>query len=409
MEKFKFIDLFSGIGGFHQAMSSIGGECVFASDIDLKCREVYKDNYGLDVNDDITEVKPQDIPPHNVICAGFPCQAFSKAGKRLGVKDPRGTLFFDVVRIAEYHKPEYMLLENVRNLASHDGGNTWNTIYNTLLDLGYSVSATPTIFSPHFIGIPQHRERVFIMCVRKDLGDIPEFHFNKENKKQCSVEDILLDDNEIPNLNEYKISEIQISIIELWNEFIKNLKTPLPGFPVWADRLKELDFEEDLDILPKWKRNFILKNNDLYLKNKEFLDSWLKKAWSNPNFKGSKAMFEWQAGKMEHPEIWDTIMQFRPSGLRVKKGTHFPALVAITQTSILGTRKRRLTPVECGRLQSFSSDFKFHEKDSISYRQLGNSVNVELVKLFAKFMFGDADIRNEYDYVNQYRKGVSLF
>lgn len=409
MKRFKFIDLFSGIGGFHQAMESIGGKCVFASDIDLKCREVYKANFNLEVNDDITKVEPHEIPEHNVICAGFPCQAFSKAGKRLGVQDSRGTLFFDVIRIAEFHRPEYMLLENVRNLAGHDGGNTWNTIYNTLIDLGYNVSKTPTIFSPHFIGIPQHRERVFIMCKRKDLGEIPEFHFNKENKKECSINDILLDDSEITNFNDYLISESEINVIDLWNEFIKNINTPLPGFPVWADRLTELNFDENLDVLPGWKRNFILKNNDLYLRNRDFLDIWLEKAWKNPNFKGSKAMFEWQAGKTDNPDIWDTIMQFRPSGLRVKRGTHFPALVAITQTSILGSRKRRLTPTECGRLQSFSSNFRFHPKDSISYKQLGNSVNVELVRLFARFMFGDEEIRGEYDYLNQFRKSLTLF
>lgn len=404
MDKFKFIDLFSGIGGFHQAMKSLGGECVFASDIDVKCREIYELNYGLKVNDDITKVNPESIPPHNVICAGFPCQSFSKAGKRLGVQDPRGTLFFDIIRIAEYHKPEYMLLENVRNLASHDGGMTWNTIYNTLIDLGYFVSQTPTIFSPHLIGIPQHRERVFIMCIRKDLGELPEFHFNKDNKIECSINDILIDDNQIENLDDYKISQNEESVIELWNEFVKNIKTPLPGFPVWADRLCELDLTENLEILPKWKSNFILKNHELYVSNKGFLDEWLKKAWLNPNFRGSKAMFEWQAGQTTSPEIWDTIMQFRPSGLRVKRGTHFPALVAITQTSIVGARRRRLTPYECGKLQSFNSNFKFHNKDSISYKQLGNSVNVELVKLFGSFLLNKDGVRSTYSFENQYKR-----
>ena len=136
---FKFIDLFSGVGGFHQAMESLGGECVYASDIDKKCREIYFENYGIVPNDDITKVDPKDIPAHNVICGGFPCQSFSKAGNRLGVQDPRGTLFFDIVRIAEYHKPEYLLLENVRNLAGHDQGRTWRTIYETLKDIGYNL------------------------------------------------------------------------------------------------------------------------------------------------------------------------------------------------------------------------------------------------------------------------------
>lgn len=402
---FKFIDLFSGVGGFHQAMESLGGECVYASDIDKKCREIYFENYGIVPNDDITKVDPKDIPAHNVICGGFPCQSFSKAGNRLGVQDPRGTLFFDIVRIAEYHKPEYLLLENVRNLAGHDQGRTWRTIYETLKDIGYNLITEPVIFSPHFIGIPQHRERVFIMAIREDLGEIPDFVFDfKTNKVECDIHDILLDDNEIENIKNYQLSEVETGIIEIWGEFVKGIKSPLPGFPVWADRLKELDLSEDLDVLPKWKRNFILKNNTLYLENKTFLDGWLERAYANPNFNGSKAMFEWQAGKTEDPDIWSTIMQFRPSGLRVKKGTYFPALVAITQTSIVGAKKRKLTPRECARLQSFPETFKLHEKDSVSYKQFGNSVNVEAVKIFAKFLFGDTDTRRKFAGVNLFTK-----
>lgn len=170
MEKFKFIDLFCGIGGFHQALSDLGGECVYASDIDEDCRKIYKLNYGLDPDGDITKVNEKDIPFHDILCAGFPCQAFSKAGKRLGFADPtKGTLFFEIMRIARYHKPKYMLLENVRNLASHDNGNTWKVIHDEIINAGYYTFEKPVIFSPHYIGVPQHRERVFIMCVRNDI------------------------------------------------------------------------------------------------------------------------------------------------------------------------------------------------------------------------------------------------
>ena len=135
MEHFKFIDLFCGIGGFHQAMADLGGECVYASDIDADCRKTYERNYGIKPDGDITKVDAADIPVHDVLCGGFPCQAFSKAGKRLGFADPtKGTLFFDIMRIAKYHNPKYMLLENVRNLASHDGGNTWRVIHDSIVD-----------------------------------------------------------------------------------------------------------------------------------------------------------------------------------------------------------------------------------------------------------------------------------
>ena len=168
---FTFIDLFCGIGGFHQAMKSLGGKCVFASDIDASCRETYEINYHLKPVGDITQIEVTDIPQHDVLCAGFPCQAFSKAGKRLGFKDEaKGTMFFDIARILSHHKPKFALLENVRNLASHDGGNTWKVIHDTLENLGYNVPDKPTIFSPHYLGIPQHRERVYIMCMRKMLA-----------------------------------------------------------------------------------------------------------------------------------------------------------------------------------------------------------------------------------------------
>lgn len=388
ISKFKFIDLFCGIGGFHQALSQLGGECVFASDIDKECQRTYFENYGVMPVGDITKVDEKAIPDFDVLCGGFPCQSFSKAGHRRGIDDARGTLFFDILRIAKHHKPKYMILENVRNLASHDMGRTWQIIHENLVEIGYSVSSKPIIFSPHFIGIPQHRERVFILCKRDDLGDVPIFNLEPQDGLSCDVDLILQKDSEI-DMQKYGLKEDTIKLIELWNQFIKGLKTPLPGFPVWADRLCQLNLEEDLEVLPSWKKNFIVKNNDLYEKNSVFVDSWLKKAHKLTNFTGSKAMLEWQAGKIENPDIWQTIMQFRPSGLRVKPPTYFPALVAITQTSILGKKRRYITPRECARIQSFPDSFKLNEKDSVAYKQFGNSVNVRVVKMFAEFLINN--------------------
>lgn len=407
MEKFKFIDLFCGIGGFHQAMSDLGGICVFASDIDADCRKTYERNYGLKPEGDITKIEAKDIPAHDVLCGGFPCQAFSKAGKRLGFADEtKGTLFFDIMRILEYHHPKYALLENVRNLASHDHGNTWRVIHDSLVEAGYNVIDEPVIFSPHYIGVPQHRERVFIMCVRKDIADLPPFYFNPENIPDCSIDDILQDDSEIPNLVKYKLKPAQIEWIDIWNEFIQNIKCDkLPGFPVWADSLCALEDNHmvpDWDNLPGWQRNFILKNNDLWKQNKEFIAKWLVRANKCELFFGAKAKFEWQVGDIENPNVWEHIMQIRPSGLRVKPGTYFPALVAITQTSIVGKRKRFLTPRECARLQSFPDTFQYDVKDPQAYKQFGNSINVSLVSLFAKYMFGDKDVQHQYSYEVQF-------
>lgn len=389
MKSFKFIDLFCGIGGFHQAMKSLGGECVFASDIDEDCRKTYEVNYGITPVGDITKIEAADIPPHDVLCGGFPCQAFSKAGNRLGFDDPtKGTLFFDICRILKYHHPKYVLLENVRNLASHDHGRTWNVIHDKLEELGYNLLPEPVIFSPHYLGIPQHRERVYIMCIRKDIGKVHPFTFTKEQIIPCTINSILQDDSDIPNIKDYRISSDLEDLINLWNEFIRNIKVEkLPSFPVWSDRLSDLDTTEDLSQYPLWKRNFILKNNELYVNNRQFIDGWLKRARKNPLFFGAKAKLEWQAGQTKNPDIWEQIFQFRPSGIRIKVNTYFPALVAIVQTSIIGSKKRFMTPRECARLQSFPENFLPDVKQQQAYKQFGNAVNVECVKLFARHMF----------------------
>src|SRR5574344_2158663 len=137
MINFKFIDLFCGLGGFRIAFEKIGGQCVFSSDIDEKTQNVYKNNFGETPYGDITKISEKDIPDHDILCAGFPCQPFSTAGRRLGFEDTRGTLFFDVARILKEKKPNGFILENVKGLTNHDGGETLNIILNTLNEIGY--------------------------------------------------------------------------------------------------------------------------------------------------------------------------------------------------------------------------------------------------------------------------------
>jgi DNA (cytosine-5)-methyltransferase 1 len=173
MKKFKFIDLFSGIGGFHQAMEQLGGTCVFASEIDPYCIKTYYNNYGLNAAHNVREVEAWDIPAHDVLCAGFPCQAFSLAGKRKGFNDDykgmsRGTLFFDVVRICAEHKPKVIFCENVKGLTLHDGGRTLKIILETLKSIGY-VPFKSVLNSKNF-GVPQNRERIYIVAFREDIA-----------------------------------------------------------------------------------------------------------------------------------------------------------------------------------------------------------------------------------------------
>lgn len=169
--KFKFIDLFAGIGGFRMAFQNLGGECVFSSEWDEQAKRTYYENYGEVPFGDITKESTKDKIPKDfdILCAGFPCQAFSLAGKRRGFAETRGTLFFDVAEILRRHQPKAFFLENVKGLAIHDKGRTLETILNTLDEVGYVVP-DPQILNAMHYGVPQHRERIYIVGFRKDLG-----------------------------------------------------------------------------------------------------------------------------------------------------------------------------------------------------------------------------------------------
>lgn len=166
-----YIDLFAGVGGFHLAMESMGMECKFASEWDGHAAAVYEDNFGLAPKGDITKIDAADIPKHFMLCGGFPCQAFSISGKRLGFSDTRGTLFFDVARIVKEHKPSVLFLENVRNFAQHDGGKTLKTVRNVLEDLGYVVFHK--VLNAAEYGFPTARQRIYIVAFRTDVGVDP--------------------------------------------------------------------------------------------------------------------------------------------------------------------------------------------------------------------------------------------
>lgn len=384
--RFKFIDLFAGIGGFHQAMSKLGGQCVFAAEIDDSAIDVYKKNYGMDSRNDITQIDPYDVPDHDILCMGFPCQAFSKGGKQEGFKDDRGNLFFHAAKIIEAKKPKYILLENVKNLVGHDNGNTWNVIYTTLDELGYHVPQQPPIISPIHFGIPQLRDRVIIPCVRKDYR-AKHIEIPKLTKRTADIYSVL--DSEVDS--KYNISEYENKVLELWDSFIKCVKVK-PTFPIWLDYL---NFEHtDISDLPSWKRDIILKNR-LYLIANPTISGWLE---GNAEFikqlTPTHRKFEWQAGGSYH-SVFDCLIQFRPSGVRVKQPTAYPALVAIVQTPIVGKYRRKLTPRECARLQSFPEDFIMASEDAKAYKQFGNAVNVDVIKFVGEIIVGDMEGSDE--------------
>ncbi len=165
--KFTFIDLFAGIGGFRIALQNMGGECLFSSEFDAEAQRTYFNNYGEMPFGDITKIDEKRIPDHNILCAGFPCQPFSISGKRLGFEDTRGTLFFDIARIAKEKQPAVLFLENVKNLLSHNRGETIKQMMSILDDIGYDTQIK--LLNAARYGVPQRRERVYIIGLRKDI------------------------------------------------------------------------------------------------------------------------------------------------------------------------------------------------------------------------------------------------
>ena len=193
----KFIDLFAGIGGFRIAMESLGGHCVFSSEWDRHAQIVYEMNFGEIPKGDITQIDEKNIANHDVLCAGFPCQAFSISGKQKGFEDSRGTLFFDVARIVKQKQPKVVFMENVKNFATHDNGNTLSVVKNTMEELGYSFFYE--VLNSLDYGIPQKRERIYMVCFRNDLN-IVNFSFPRPFKLRHFVEDFLMPDEEVEDL-----------------------------------------------------------------------------------------------------------------------------------------------------------------------------------------------------------------
>ncbi len=397
-EKFKFIDLFSGIGAFHQALASLGGKCVFASDIDKYAIETYYENYKMDSNFNIRDVKEEDIPKHDVLCGGFPCQAFSTAGHKKGFDDTRGTLFFEIARILKYHKTKYIILENVKNLVGHDNGNTWKVIRNTLIELGYVLTEEPLLMSPNYLGVPQLRERVFILGIHESQLDNvrPGLIYEKDGNRYLNIKRItrkeapetsiysVLDNLSEDESKKYAISEYEKLTLTAWDEFHKNIEPKVLGFPVWTFEFGETyDYSE----FPKWKQDYIRKNRKLYLDNKKFIDKWMVKYNVN-GFKLRDKKFEWQAGD-KYNSVWETSIQLRQSGIRCKKPDYFPTLVAMVQTPIIGKFKRRMTPREVARLQSFPDSFIYNKDLHQAYKQFGNSANIEIIKYLASQLLID--------------------
>lgn len=191
---YTFIDLFAGLGGFRIALESLGAKCVYSNEWEVHVKKVYEENFGDLPDDDITKVDENTIPDHDILCAGFPCQPFSISGKQHGFEDSRGTLFFDVARITKAKRPKVVFMENVKNFATHDNGKTLEIVKGTMEELGYTFYQK--VLNAVNYGIPQKRERIYMVCFRNDL-EVNDFTYPKPFKLTRHVEDFLIKDEEL--------------------------------------------------------------------------------------------------------------------------------------------------------------------------------------------------------------------
>lgn len=422
----RFVDLFAGLGGFHLALSQLGHQCVFASEIDAELAKVYSKNFGIRPAGDIRKIRLNQIPTHDILCAGIPCQPFSKAGGQQGLDCPLwGDLVNYVIQVLRYHKPIFFIIENVPNFVRHGNGKTWEIIRNELCSAGYDVEHN--CFSPHQFGIPQLRHRTFIVGQRGTLNGF-EWPIPTVNKV-LSIHSVL--DEEPPYSR--VLSDQCMEYLTVWQKFIDLFprKQEFPTFPIWAMEfgatypyktrtpystgytnlerwrgsfgtpLRGLLSSQvtktlpryaldKVNTFPRWKIELIRKNRELYREYKEVIDSWLPEIRA---FSPSFQKLEWNC-KGGVRDIWRYVVQFRASGIRVRRPTFAPSLVAMTtsQVPVIGWERRYMTPRECSRLQSMGELKYLPRNDLDTYRALGNAVNVDVVNAISKNLLATRNV-----------------
>lgn len=410
-----FIDLFAGLGGFHLAAAGLGLECVFACELDPALRELYRLNFGILPAGDVNAVRSSSVPAHDLLCAGFPCQPFSKAGDQRGLRDrARGGVLHKVVEILRVCRPEFVLLENVAHFVRHNDGGTYRRIRRAIERLGYAVDFAQ--LSPHQFGVPQIRERVYLVGRRGGLDGFA-WPTPETSAAELSIRSVL----DARPCDAMPLSRQVESCLNVWQEFLGSFPVgaKLPSFPIWGmefgatypydaeslhhvalkrlrrfrgvfgDTLRYRRREEvvahipryargDGLVFPSWKQAFIRQNRELYAAHRQWLDCWIPLIRPFPP---SLQKLEWNC-QGETRDIWQYVIQFRASGVRIKRPTTAPSLVAMTTTQvpIIGWERRYMTVRECARLQSMDELAHFPPRIP-AMTALGNAVNVKVARL----------------------------
>ena len=388
----KFIELFAGISGFGLGLQPLGHECGFASEIDKYARQTYKANFGVEPHGDITEIAAKDIPDHDILTAGFPCVAFSVAGHRRGFEDTRGTLFFEIARIAKEKQPKWLFLENVKGLKSHDKSKTLQIIIQTLYDLGYGVDFK--VLTTADFGPPQKRERIFIVCKRGE-DQLWRFDWPAPTVKEWGcVADIMEEEVD----EKYFISDEQLKTA-FFNKMSSN------GIPFPDDKNKPartLDtmasptsraailVDEDSGEVIRPKDYKKLKqvghlNNGSDIGGRIYDPAGVARTITDGGGQGAKTgLYVIGARKRKgckHYDRKDSI--FSDQGLaRTLTSNHDSEGQA--GLYLRWRRVRRLTPRECARLQGFPDSFKIEVSDTQAYKQFGNAVSAPVITAIAK-------------------------
>ena len=445
MAKLKFIDLFAGLGGFHIGLERLGHKCVYACEIDKHLNEIYRSNFETDyVDHDIIKADLKKIKKLNydLLCAGFPCQPFSKAGTQSGFDHKiAGSMFSYIMKFVQAHKPKYLMLENVPNLYGHNKGKTYGFMKRQLEKAGYYVEEEQ--ISPIQFGIPQTRLRLYILAIKKNgKNDQPMIKWPK-------LQNNIKDRKPTTNLKKYFIknpyrprilSKEKKLLLKYWEDFLKRIpKNETLYNPLWiaefgatypfekeAPRklslkklqqykgtlgvnLKNKSKEEIFDDLlppyatysrsrnesieesyefPEWKKIFIKRNRDFYKRNKKWIDPWLKKYKFNKlqMFKEpTHRKFEWNCFGEEYT-LKDKVISFRGSGVRVKRMNAAPTLIhaAVTQLPYIPMLDRYLSIEECLKIQGFKEKRIINTMKNKgwerAFKAIGNAVNADVVE-----------------------------